>query len=718
MLALAACTMLAQEKPPAPERPRIALALAGGSALGLAHVGVIQWLEEHRIPIDGVAGTSMGGLVGGLYATGADAAQMREFLEAVDWASALQPGPPFRQLAFRRKEDRRAFPNRLEFGLKNGIQLPSALSAGHAVGLVLSRIAAQYPDLGSFDDLPTPFRCIATDLVDSTQVVFDRGDLFDALRATMSLPALFAPVRTNGRVLVDGGVIDNLPVGVARSMNASIVVAVALHANLPRKADGYNLLSVAGRSLDILVKAGELHAMAEADIVVIPDFEGMAATDFYRVSEFIERGYAAAEKKANILMRFQLPEPEWQAYRARRAGRRKPARAQPKFVQVDGLTPPLARNLEQRMQPLLNGDLNIGRLNQELTRITGLGRWEGARYSLVEENGQQGLAIHVREKPHGPPFLNTGITIDGGTSQTLRFGIGGRLTFLDVGNPGSEWRTDFAVGNQDVLLTELFHRFRSSKLFFAPRAFLGNSSRDLYDGRRRTARFTTREFGAAFDVGYAAGRFSEFRLGYQISQFRNAVSIGLSALPSLRGNVSRFRARYAHEGQDNPGIATHGIRVTATGQWVLQAPSTDRNFPILEADLRWARPVRGPYFVYGQFAGGSTIHEKNLYDPFTLGGPLRLSALAPQQIFGSHYYFTQLGVLRRITNDPLSMFARVYLTAAWEMGAAFQDRSKARPFHNGTAGFAGETAIGVLFLGGAWGEQGQKKLFFRLGRYF
>lgn len=702
----------------ASDRPRIVLALAGGSALGMAHVGVIQWLEEHRIPIDGVAGTSMGGLVGGLYATGADARQMREFLDSVNWAEALQAGPPFRQLAFRRKEDRREFPNRLEFGLKKGIQLPSALSAGHAVGLVIGRIAARYPDLRSFDDLPTPFRCIATDLVETRQVVFDRGDLFHALRATMSLPALFAPVESDGKVLVDGGVIDNLPVGVARSMNAGIVIAVPLHVNLSRKSDGYNLLTVAGRSLDILVKAAEVRAMAEADLSIVPDLEGLESTDFYRVADFVERGYAAAARRANVLLRFQLSEPDWRRYREARASRRRPPAAEPKFVRVDGLTTPLERNLGQRLEPLLDGPLNPGRLDQELTRITGLGRWESAHYSIVEEHGRQGLAIHVHEKPHGPPFLNTGLLIDGGTSQTLRFGIGGRLTFLDLGNPGSEWRTDFALGNRDVLGTEYFHRVRSSKLFIAPRAFLDNSSRDLYEGRSRIARFTTRELGAAVDVGLAAGRFSEFRLGYQISRFRNSVTIGLPSLPSLRANVSRIRARYSHEGQDNPGIATRGIRATVTGHYVLQAPSASRNFPAAEADLRWARPLSGPYFVYGQLAGGTTLRERNIYDPFTLGGPLRLSALAPQQLFGNHYYFTQLGVLRRLSRDPLSLFSSVYLTAAWEMGDAFEDRASAGTFHNGTVGIAGETAFGVIFLGGAYGEQGQSKLFFRFGRYF
>jgi len=716
--AMAAALCVAQgaaSETPAPDRPKIGVALAGGSALGFAHVGVIEWLEEHRIPIDAVAGTSMGGLVGGLFATGADAAAMKRFVAEINWDTALEPETPFRHLAFRRKEDRREYPNRLEFGMREGkLRLPSGLSPAHGIGLVLSRIAGPYGALRSFDDLPTPFRCLAADLVKSEEVVFDRGDLGEALRATMSLPAVFPPVELDGKVLVDGGVLNNLPVDVARAMGSQIVIAVALHAVLPPKAKGYSLLDVAGRSIDVVIRASELRAMANADIVLIPDLAGFTSTDFGRAAELMRRGYEAAARKANLLSRYSVGEQAWEEHRRARRARTRDRGFDPQFVKVTGLTRPLKRNLAERMRPALAGSRSMDRVDEELTRITGLGRWESADYRLIEENGRQGLLIRAREKQHGPPFFNSAILIEGGTSQVLRFGAGGRMTFLDVGNPGSEWRTDFLAGSRDLLSTEYFHRVRSSKFFVAPRVFLDHSSRDIFQGNERVARFRTREMGAAADIGYAAGRFSEFRFGYQLRRFDNEVSIGLPSLPAVRGTVRAVRARWAYEGQDSAVVATRGVRASAAAHWVFRSPGAQRNYPVLESEVRWAYPLHDHYVISGQLAGGATISQDNLYSPFTLGGPFRLAALSPQQLSGNHYYFGDVSLLRLLTRNPF----RLYGALTYEAGRAFGAGERRRPFSDGALGLIGETPIGVISFGGAFGEQGQRKMYIRVGRYF
>ncbi len=718
-LILSASILLAAPAPP--ERQKIGLALAGGSALGLAHVGVIKWLEENRIPVDAIAGASMGSLVGGMYATGRNAREIEEFVTTLDWTTALQPTTPFRQLAFRRKEDRREFPNQLELGIKNGaVRFPVALSAGHGVGLVISRIAAGYSGMRSFDDMPTRFRSVATDLTSAKQIEFSSGDLFEALRASMSLPGIFAPLRKGEQTLVDGGIVNNLPVDVVRGMGTEIVIAVALHVPLAQRSQNYSLFGVFDRTLDIMLSGSEIRALASAEVGIIPDLVSFASGDFHRAKEFIERGYQATAAKANLLKRFSLPEEDWAAYQRGRQERRRNVRIDPQFIASEGLSKPLERNLAGRLDTALGSAMQTGRLDDELTRLAGLGRWETANYRIIEKAGKQGLLIKAQEKPHGPPFLNTAILIDGGNSQASRFGIGGRITFLDVFNPGSEWRTDFFIGNRDVLATEYFHRVNSSKFFIAPRAFVDKSQFDLYDRHDQVARFSTRETGAAIDIGYAAGRFSEFRFGYQLSQFKNSVTIGVPTLPSLKGNVSRLRARWAREGQDNPIVPTHGLRWTTSAQWILNAPgNSDDGFPVIEGDLRWAKPVgSGGYYLTGQIAGGTTVSSVNLFAPFTLGGPLRLSALAQQELYGSHYYFSSVGILRALSQRPTQYFARLYLTAAYEFGSAFNTGGRYKPYHDGVAGIVGQTPIGVLFIGGAYGEQGQRKVFVRLGRYF
>src|SRR4051812_24979242 len=211
-----------------PTRPKVGLVLEGGSALGLAHVGVLRWLEEHHVPINYIAGTSMGGLVGGVYSTGKTTAELQQLLQTIDWDAAVQGHTPYEDLSFRRKEDAFEYPNRLEFGLRKGLQFPEGFNSGQQVTLILDRAALPYFDIADFNQLPTPFACVATDLVTSKKFVFRDGSLSLALRSTMSLPGLFTPVRWEGHIFADGGLLDNLPVDVAKEMGADITIAVHL----------------------------------------------------------------------------------------------------------------------------------------------------------------------------------------------------------------------------------------------------------------------------------------------------------------------------------------------------------------------------------------------------------------------------------------------------------------------------------------------------------
>ena len=201
-----------------PGRPTVGLVLEGGGALGLAHAGVLRWLEEHRIPIDCISGTSIGAAVGGCYATGMSAPEIQKLLQTFPWDKALRDETPYADLVFRRKNDRRMYPNSLEFGLRRGLIFRSGLSSGQRAGMILDRAALPYFDLRSFDQLPTPFRCVATDLTAGRAHVFDRGPLSQALRSTMAIPGVLPPVainvEVNGRCYtelhVDGGVTASL----------------------------------------------------------------------------------------------------------------------------------------------------------------------------------------------------------------------------------------------------------------------------------------------------------------------------------------------------------------------------------------------------------------------------------------------------------------------------------------------------------------------------
>ena len=394
---------------PSSKRPKLGVALAGGAALGLAHIGVLEWMEEHRIPIDYIAGTSMGALVGGLHATGLTSAEIRDFASRVDWEQALSSTSPYRDLAFRRKEDGAEFPVALEIGL-NGWKpgLPSGLSAGQGVGLVLARFAAPYGHMRSFDDLPTPFRCVASDLRGGKGVVFDQGSLFDALRATMSLPALFSPVNINGMVLVDGALTNNLPVDVVKGMGADFTIAVAL--DLPSNpADFQSLLGVAGSSISYMITEKERTQMAAADLVVMPLLKGLKSAEYTRLEEFRKIGYEAAERKAQMLKQFQVSEVEYLAYAEARRVKRVPVDFHPDEVRIsDNVPPKLRATLSKSILPVGEDTLNQKHLEQQLLKLTGTGGFDTATYEFLREQDKDILNILVGERGSGTAFHQTG----------------------------------------------------------------------------------------------------------------------------------------------------------------------------------------------------------------------------------------------------------------------------------------------------------------------
>lgn len=707
----------AAQQPPA--RPKIGVAFAGGSALGLAHIGVLKWFEQHRIPIDYIAGTSMGGLIGGIYATGRSAEEVEQFIASIDWNEALQVSTPFRHMAFRRKEDQREYPNTIELGFKRRLRFPSGLSSGHGVGLIISRFAAPYGGLASFDDLPTPFRSVAVDLVKAREVVFDEGSLTDALRATMSLPGVFAPVRKDGMLLIDGGALNNLPVEVVRRMGADVVIAVALDLPQPTADELATLFGVARRSLSVMIIENERRNLGLADLVLMPDLNGVGANDYPRWPELVERGYQCAQQKERMLAQFSLSEQDYARYVEARAARRRPDTVRPQVIHVDGnLAPRRQEALIEALASDPNVPIDRAVLEEELTKITGMGRFDSASYTLFAQDGVEGIRLAVREKDHGPPFIKPAIVMDANRGDGIQFGIGLRTTFLDLGGPASEWRTDLSVGVINRLATEYYYRIRGGQWFVAPHLLYLQREQPLYNGSRRLADFTTRERGGGADLGYAFGRFRELRVGYLVQHRNTNVSQGPPEFERQRGLEQGIRARFVYEGQDSAFVPRGGSRFVARGGWMFDRPGATRQFPIIESEYSYARSLPRRLLMIGTAAGGTTLNRDPLGLEFQLGGPLRVSALARSQVLGSHYYYGGGSLLRSLTNESLSVFGRFYGITSYEFGNAWTGSSLIRPRHSGSLGLMGETAIGMVYIGGAIGDRGDRRLFFRLGRFF
>ena len=717
-LALALC---AGAQPSSAEpRPRIGLVLNGGGALGCAHIGVLEWLEENRIPVDKLAGTSMGGLVGGAYATGMSPSQLRELVSDIPWDAVLGGRVRYPDLSYRRKQDTLVYPNRLEFGYREGFKIPSGLNSGHGIGLILDQIALPYSELSHFDELPIPFRCAAVEMISGKIKVFESGLLTEALRSTMSIQGLFDPVRKDGEVFTDGGLLNNLPVDIAKQMGADITIAVWLNPGPvdPKSLD--DLLGVVGRSVSIVVSANELRNLQLADLVIAVDLKGFTGTDYGRCLEIAGKGRQAAEARAAVLKRFALEEPAWREHLAQRESRKRQATPAPQFVQVTGTSPGLTKGLERTFRQFAGKPFDSQPLEEELNHVAGSGRFASAGYHLTRNDDAQGLGIRVAEKRHGPPFIRVGAVIDGTDFTNVRFTLGSRITFLDVGGLGAEWRTDVAVGATYALVTEYYRPFRPEGAWFvAPRTYARDDLFDLYRGDQRVAEYRISRLGAGADFGYTFNRYAEFRAGYEYRFVKSRIRVGdPQQLPGVEGGFHYPAIRFNYEGEDNPVVPRRGARFESRFGYAGDAPG-GTDFPDSEVRIQWYRPVSRPASILLGAAGGSTFGSRNpSLPPYWLGGPFRLSAYKMNELPGWQYYHFTAGYLHEVFRLPPLVGGKAFVAAMYELGKVWGRPEYPRLPMSGSASLVVDTAIGPAFIGAAYGDRGRHNWYFGLGRIF
>ena len=709
-----------QTKPPSRRRTTIGVALEGGGALGLAHIGVLQWFEQHHIPIDYLAGTSMGGLVGGLYASGKSPQQLQDLVKAQNWDVILGGATPYEDLSFRRKEDMVAFPNSILLGLRKGLSLPGGLNAGQWISLLIDRETLPYSGVRSFDDLPIPFRCVATDLVSGKQAVFKDGSLSTAMRATMAIPGLFSPVREAEHVYVDGGLVGNMPTDVVREMGADIVIGVHLETS-PGEADKIqSLFSILGRSIDVVVAENEIRGLANADLVVKVGLQEFSSLDYVKADAIIQKGIEAATQKSRLLETFALDDTAWAAYLEARKSHLRSDVAVPQFVRVEGANPEARENLERLLQSEVGKPIDKDRLEGLLSRLTGTGRYDTAGYQVTQHDGEVGLLITVHEKVYAPPILQLGFEVDGSESNDVDFTLATRLTLLDVAGYRSEWRTDLIFGNTYGIESELYRPFSpASKWFFAPHASASNSNFKIYRKNDPLAeyRFYRAEIGG--DIGYGFSRFSEVRLGYEVGTLNARLRLGTAEFASLSGRTGATQLRYRMDHTDDPVIPRRGLSMESNFHWYDSSPGETHSFPVLDTRVGYFHPITKPASLFLIGEGGTTFGStQNSYPQFFLGGSSRLSAYGTNELFGDQYYFFRTGYLHDLLTLPPLAGGKIYAIGSFELGKMYGFPAASRFPSDFAAGILAETAVGPLLLGASVGESGHRKWFFQLGRVF
>src|ERR1700719_1057276 len=369
-------------------RPRICLVLSGGGARGMAHIGVLKILEDLKIPVDCIAGTSMGAIVGGLYASGMTAQQIDATMRSLDWQEAFRDAPPRRDLAFRRKQDDRNFLVRLPLGLKHHtILLPKGFIQGQKLQETLRQLTLRFSNSTDFDRLRTPFRAVATDLESGDAVLLDKGDLAIAMRASISAPGVFAPVDYQGRLLVDGGLAENLPINVARAMNADILIVSDVSFPLQARAQLDSALSISNQMIAILVHKDadrQKSSLSPQDFLIEPVLGSTTSTDFTTTLGTIVRGEEAARRAAEKLARLSVGDADYHAYQARREAR-VPELSPIEFVRVDKESKRYEPTIMAEMQPLIGKPFSVDQVGSRITKLYGLGNFETLDYSLVQQ---------------------------------------------------------------------------------------------------------------------------------------------------------------------------------------------------------------------------------------------------------------------------------------------------------------------------------------------
>lgn len=644
-LVLAAGPLLAQNQEPPPQRPRIGLVLGGGGAKGAAHIGVLRVLDEMRVPVDCVAGTSMGALVGATFAAGTPPDVIEKEVLDIDWARTVGNAGLRDRTPIHRKVQGVTYTNTVEFGVQHGkVVAPSGLLATQGIEEFLRRLVNSAAYTNNFDKLPIPFRAVATDMQAGEMVVLADGDLPTAMRASMAVPGAFAPVIQGERVLSDGGMMRNLPVDIARQLCAEVVIAVHLEVPPPKPGSLNSAVALAGRSIEVMIEANQraqVATLTDADVDIAVQMGNIGSSDFQRVPEAIPLGAAAARAQQASLARYALPPEQYLAWRNSLAA--PPAEsARVAAVEVTGLKNVNPDFVKLQVANTVPGQpFSAKDAGADTQRIFDLGYFEKVDYRLKGDPAAPVVEIIATEKPWGPDFARFDVGLFAASGGSAGFGLYGEYLRTWLNRFGGEWRSSAQVGTSDSFVQTLFYQPLDvpQRFFIEPRAWGRLDVENFYDDGDRFAVYDFGQWGFGLDFGVNIGTVAELRAGVQASRFSANVDTGLEFFPELT-NVSQrlltLGARY--DTRDSPLLPSQGSLVVAqyqdSGEW----GGGDEDYSMAQGLATHYFNWRGDT-INLMVAGGAPLSgDMPVYEDFTLGGILSMPGLEPQQLRGQSYW--------------------------------------------------------------------------------
>jgi NTE family protein len=723
-LAAPASAQTASEPQASPgARPKIGLVLAGGGAKGAAHVGVLKVLEEMNIPVDYVAGTSMGSIIGGLYASGLSPQEIEREIQNIDWRDVFKDEPNREDRSFRRKQDDALYVFKAKPGFRDGaIQLPLAYVHGQKFDLQLNRLTAQVSQVKDFDRLPIPFRAVATDLETGKEVVLKSGNLARSLRASMAVPGAFDPVEIDGRLLVDGGISNNVPVSVARAMGADIVIVSHLGGDMLTRDQITSALSVAGQMANFLFALNsqeQLKSLGPRDVLITSRLGDIGAGSFDRINDAMPIGEQAARQAAESLRRYSLSQVDYDRYLASRGKPGAEGGADVvAFVRIQNRSKVSDEVISRYISAKPGEPLDVAQLERDIQQIYGLEIFESVRYELVEENGQTGVVIQAKEKPWGPSYLQAGLITSSNFEGDAPFRLGLTYTMTQINPLNGELRVGGQIGDEPALFGEIFqpidpgaHYFVSGKLGYLTRNI------NLFDSEGNNyAQARARGYALELGAGRQFGTWGEARLGYR--RETGDIDIGIGAPTSSQDYDTGFLfVRLTDDKLNSVYFPTKGH--AGKLEWRMSREDFGADTDFDQATLGYHHA-----FSWGRNAlfGGLLVEltpdeDAPIQSLYRLGGFLKLSGLSQDELTGQQAGLARLVYLRRI-NDI--QFFKAYAGASLEAGKVWQDSGDI--FNDsivaGSAFIGADTPIGPLYLGYGHTDSGDGSLYLFLGPLF
>lgn len=717
---------LPQSAEPAAQ-PRIGLVLSGGGARGTAHIGVLKKLDEMHIPIAAIAGTSMGAVIGGLYASGLSGAEIEKLLSSVDWQDAFRDKPRRSDLAFRRKREDEDFLVNLPLGVRGKkLLIPSGLIAGQKLTQILRQATLPVATVADFDRLATPLRVVATDLESGAAVVIGSGDLTSAMRASVSAPGAFAPVERDGRLLVDGGLVKNLPIDVARSMGVDVLIVVDAGVLLQTRDRLNSLPSVSNQALAIMVRRDadvQRATLTARDVLIVPELNDVSSYDFKVLERAIDAGAAAAEQSRQRLENYSVPPADYERYvDARRSVRTGLPVVQ--FVRAESTSNTYRRQITDLFGDLTGKALDPEQAERRVTTLYGRGDLETLDYRLVRENDRDGLQVTAHPNSWGPTYLRLGLSLQDDFAGNSTFNAAGRLLFTELNSLGAESVWDLQVGVSPRLATELYLPLSNRvRYFIAPHLEVEAHNVPQLVEERQIGEFRVNSFDYGVDVGREFSNWGELRGGVLRSEGKTTVRIGDFAIPETRFGVNAAFLRLSYDRLDSANFPHSGQALRAEGR-VEGDGRTEAGSDLLTLDWRGAYTY-GKNTLVGWISAGSTIggSQTNRRSYFPLGGFLNLSGLRAQSLAGPQFGIVRAIYLHKVGSGGEGVLnVPGYAGLAIETGNVWSDRSEVRLSglrRDAALFFGADTYIGPAYLAVGYDDSTRNTAFYLfLGRSF